>query len=473
MTPNGRPAQLTAVELLQLYKAKELSPVEVVSDAIARIRSLNPYVNAYCYVDEDGALEQAKASEDRWYRGEPLGQIDGVPCSIKDLVLVKGMPTRKGSLTTPSDAPQDMDAPVTAHLREAGGIILGKTTTCEFGWKGVTDSPLTGITRNPWNLDMTPGGSSGGAAAAAALNLGVLHVGTDAGGSIRIPCAFTGTFGMKPSFGYVPQWPSSAMGTLSHLGPMTRTVSDSALMMSVIGRGDLHDFYCSEPRSRDWTATLNLGVKGLRIAYSPTLGYAEVDPEFQALTAKCARVLEEHGATVDMVDPGFADPTTDFETLWYAGAAGAIFKLSPEARGELDEGLLRVAELGRRIDILDYLRAVDRRIELAEKMLEFHSRWDLLLTPTVPITAFPVGSNVPANWPSDNWVTWSPYCHPFNMTQQPAASIPFGFSSDGLPVGVQLVGPKFRDDLVFRGAQAISHAFTATFPTDQSVLAGA
>ena len=470
MSLSRDPSTLTAVELLQHYKAKVLSPVETVCAVFERIKSLNPYVNAYCCIDEDGAHAAARASEERWYRGNPQGCLDGVPCSIKDMVLTQGMPTRKGSRTTSANAPQDVDAPVANHLRMAGGIILGKTTTCEFGWKGVTDSPLTGITRNPWNLNVTPGGSSGGAGAAAALNLGALHVGSDAGGSIRIPCGFTGTFGIKPSFGYVPQWPVSAMGTLSHLGPMTRTVEDSALMLSVIGCGDVRDFYSGEPCARDWTSSITCGVEGLRVAYSPTLGYVEVNPDVRERADTCAGVLSDLGATVETVDPGFVDPSDDFRTLWYAGTANAVSKISPEERNNLDVGLLRIAEQGKSISIIDYLRAVDRRIELAELMTQFHSRWDLLMTPTLPITAFRAGRNVPEDWPSDDWVTWSPFCHPFNMTQQPAASVPFGFARDCLPVGMQVVGPKFRDDLVLRVAYAINNALPPSFPSDHDVF---
>lgn len=470
MTLNRELTGLTAVEMLQRYKSKDLSPVEVVSAAIERIEKLNPYVNAFCYIDAERAIADAKESESRWQRGSPQGLIDGVPCSVKDLVLTRDMPTRKGSRTVRGDDNQDTDAPVAARLRDSGGVLIGKTTTCEFGWKGVTDSPLTGVTRNPWNIELTPGGSSGGAAVASALNMGTLHVGSDAGGSIRIPCAFTGTFGIKPSFGYVPQWPVSAMGTLSHLGPMTRTVDDCALMLTVIGCSDIRDFYCMDNDARNWSEGISKGVTGMRIAYSPTLGYAAVDRDVESRVDECAHLLAKLGAHVDVVDPGFRDPTSAFKTLWYAGAANSVSKLEPSVRTLLDEGLLQIAEEGNEINIIDYMRAIDKRIELAEQMVEFHTQWDLLLTPTLPITAFPVGQNVPDDWPSDDWISWSPFCHPFNLTQQPAASVPFGFAGNGMPVGVQLVGPKFRDDLVLRAAYSIGQALPAEFPTEQNVM---
>ena len=229
--------QMNAVELLSRFRDKSLSPVEVAEDALLRIERYNPVVNAYCHVDPQGALQAARASEQRWLKGTPCGALDGVPASIKDLTLTQGMPTRKGSRTTTAQGPWAIDAPFSAFMRKAGAVLLGKTTTPEFGWKGVTDNPLSGITPNPWDTRLTAGCSSGGAAAAASLNLGVLHQGSDAGGSIRIPCAFTGTFGIKPTFGYVPQWPASSMTILSHLGPMTRTVEDSILMLQTVPGG--------------------------------------------------------------------------------------------------------------------------------------------------------------------------------------------------------------------------------------------
>lgn len=470
MLPTQEIEQLTAVELLQLFAAKRLSPVDVTKNCLARIDQLNPHVNAYCHVDSAGALEQAKASEARWHRGEPLSKIDGVPCSIKDLILTRGMPTRRGSRTTSGNDSQNCDAPVSSRLRSAGAVILGKTTTCEFGWKGVTDSPLTGITRNPWDLSRTPGGSSGGTAVAAALNLGVLHVGSDAGGSVRIPAGFTGTFGFKPSFGLIPQWPSSAMGSLSHLGPITRTVMDSVLMTEEMSGLDQRDFYSVDLRQRHFSEDLKLGVKGLRIAYSPNLGYAKVEREIQSKVEITAQRLADEGAVVELVESCFPDPTAHFRTLWYAGAANAMAKLDDDSRALVDKGLLEIAESGREVDIIEYLRSIDERIQLAEQMRKFHLDWDLLLTPTLPISAFPVGSNVPPNWHSDDWLSWSPFCHPFNMTQQPAASVPVGETSNNLPIGVQIVGPKFRDDLVLRAAQVITASVDSRSVSDQFVL---
>ncbi len=267
------PATLSATELLRLYRQKQLSPLEVTRAALDRIARFDGAVNAFCLVDEERALADARAAEVRWQRGEPCGLVDGVPTTIKDLVLTEGWPTLRGSRAIDPDQPWDEDAPATARLREQGAILIGKTTTPEFGWKAVTDCALTGITRNPWDISKTPGGSSGGAAAACALGMGALHVGSDGGGSIRIPAGFTGIFGLKPSFGRVPAYPSSPFGTVSHLGPMTRTVADAALMLTVLAQPDSRDWFALPYDRRDYRIGLEQGARGLRIAFSPSLGY--------------------------------------------------------------------------------------------------------------------------------------------------------------------------------------------------------
>lgn len=455
---------LTAVELLRLYRRRDASPVEATKAALARIARFNPVVNAYCHVDEEGALAAARAAEDRWMRGETIGPVDGVPSSIKDLTFAKGMPTRKGSRTTDPSGPWDVDAPFSAHMRAAGAVLLGKTTTPEFGWKGVTDSPLTGATRNPWNVEATPGGSSGGAAAAAALNMGVLHQGSDAGGSIRIPCAFTGTAGIKPTFGYVPQWPVSAMGTLSHLGPVARTTEDVALMLGVVGRPDDRDWLAGAPFEHDWTVGLRRGVRGLRVAYSRTLGYVNVRPDVARAVDAAVALLADMGAVVEEVDPGFSDPIETFNTLWFAGAAKAVANIAPDKRDLVDPGLRAIAQEGARVDIVDYLRAVDERGVLAERMAAFHHDWDLLVTPSVPITAFALGANVPPDSDLNHWMDWTPFSYPFNLTQQPAASVACGFGDDGLPVGLHIVGARFDDHTVLRAAAAFEGAMPPIFP---------
>ena len=251
----------SAADLAAAFRKRSLSPVEAAKVTLARIDRLNPQINAFCHIAHESALADARASEARWAKGAPLSAIDGVPTGIKDLLLTCGMPTLRGSKTVGASGPWLDDAPAVARLREAGAVILGKTCTPEWGWKGATDSPLTGITRNPWNTDMTPGGSSGGASAALAAGLGPLHIGTDGGGSIRIPGSFTATTGIKAHFGRVPAWPLSPMGTVAHVGPMTRTVEDTALLLNVISQHDARDWTALPPLDKDWTANIGKGLK--------------------------------------------------------------------------------------------------------------------------------------------------------------------------------------------------------------------
>ena len=462
MTVSDDLAFMPATELVAAYRAKSLSPVEATQAALDRIEAHNERLNAFYLVDAEGALTAAAESEARWQRGEPIGLIDGVPTSIKDIVLTKGWPTLRGSKTTDAKQAWDVDAPATARLREHGAVLLGKTTTCEFGWKGVTDSALAGITRNPWNTDMTPGGSSGGAAAAVAAGMGQLAIGTDGGGSIRIPCGFTGLSGIKATFGRVPAFPASPFGLLSHVGPMTRTVADTALMLSVIARPDARDWLSLPPDVRDYRDDLDGGVTGLRIAYSANLGYARVASGVAALVADAAKLLGELGAEVEAVDPDVGHPQEIYRTLWYAGAAGALRSISAERRDGMDPGLVEVATEGARYGALDLIAADTARAALALRMARFHERYDLLITPTLPLTAFAAGEEVPPGSGMARWPEWTPFSYPFNITGQPAASVPCGFTGDGLPVGLQIVGPRYQDRLVLRAAAAFERAFPTT-----------
>ena len=258
------PAIMTAEELLARFADKSLSPLEATEAAFARVDRYDSAFNAFVFVDREGALAAARESEGRWAKGAPHGRLDGVPVTVKDIIWMQGFPTKRGSKTLADAPPDTEDAPAVARLKEAGAVILGKTTSPEFGWKGVTDSPLTGITRNPWNPERTPGGSSGGAAAAAAAGMGALHIGTDGGGSIRIPSGFTGIFGHKPSFGRVPAYPLSPFGTIAHVGPMTRSVGDAALMLTVMAQYDHRDPYTLPDHGQDYTQDLDKGVKGPR-----------------------------------------------------------------------------------------------------------------------------------------------------------------------------------------------------------------
>jgi aspartyl-tRNA(Asn)/glutamyl-tRNA(Gln) amidotransferase subunit A len=455
------PADFSAAELVELYRAKKLSPVEATEAVFARIDKVNPVVNAFTVIDRESAMKDARASEARWSQGKPASEIDGVPTSIKDLVLTKGWPTLRGSKTVDKDQPWNDDAPLVARLREAGTVLLGKTTTPEYGWKGLGDSPLTGITRNPWKLDRTTGGSSAGAAAAVVTGMGPLASGSDGGGSIRIPAGFTGCYGIKPHFGRVPAWPASPFGTVSHNGPMSRTVRDSALMLNVMAKPDPRDWYSLPYDGRDYTADLEAGVKGLKIAFSPRLGYAPVDPEVAASVAKAARVFADLGAHVEEADPGFDDPYETFWIHWITGAFNALGGLPREKRDMLEPGLNDSVEAGSKVGLKTYMSAVAERAELGTKMREFNARYDLLLTPSLAVPALKHGEMVPAGWKhGDTWPSWTPFSYPFNLTQQPAASIPCGFTKDGLPIGLHIVGPAFREDLVLRASRAYETVYS-------------
>lgn len=445
----------SATELLRLFRSGELSPVEATQAALDQVEALNGHVNAFCLVDPDRALAAARESAERWRRGRPAGLLDGVPTSIKDLLLTRGWPTLRGSLMTSPDQDWVEDAPAVARLREHGAVLVGKTTTPELGWKGVTDNPRDGITRNPWDTERTAGGSSGGSAAAVALGMGALSVGTDGGGSVRIPASFSGVFGLKPTYGRIPLYPASPFGTLAHAGPMTRTVEDAALMLDVLSLPDSRDWSALGPPTQSYREALGTGVTGLRIAFSPTLGHVTVDPEVDARVRAAVQVLADLGAHVEEVDPGFDDPVEAFHVLWFSGAAKSLEQFPRESWQSLDPGLAEVAEQGRRHSAMEYLEATAVRMRLGVLMGRFHETYDVLVTPSLPVPAFAAGVEVPAGSASPRWTGWTPYTYPFNLTQQPAASVPCGFTADGLPVGLHVVGPRHADARVL----AVCHAY--------------
>ena len=456
--PDTDITRLSATELLGLYRRRELSPMEATRAVLARIDTQNAATNAYCLVRDEEALASAKESEQRWQAGEPAGLLDGVPVSVKDLLLTSGWPTLRGSLTIDEAGPWTVDAPAVARLREHRAVLLGKTTTPEFGWKGVTDSPLTGVTRNPWDPARTTGGSSGGAAAAVASGMGPLALGTDGGGSIRIPASFCGIVGLKPTHGRVPVYPPSTFGTLSHVGPMARTVADAALLLDALGSPDYRDPLALDRRAPVSAELDAVRVGGLRVAYSPALGYAKVDPEVAAAVRGAVTALEQAGALVTLADPEFVSPLPAFDVLWYAGAARIVDDIPEDRRHLIDPGLAEIAEEGQRYSAVGYLQALRERAELGIAMGAFHQTYDLLVLPTEPIVAFAAGAEVPDGSAQPRWTSWTPFTYPFNMSHQPAATVPCGFSAAGLPVGVQVVGPRHADGLVLAACAAIEAA---------------
>ena len=456
-------AYLSVADLTARYRDKSLSPREALAAVMARIDAFNDAVNAFRFVDREGAEKAAAESEARWMKGEPLGPLDGVPASVKDIVRVKGWTTTYGSGVLADKTPSTEDAPCVARLREAGAILLGMTQSPEIGWKGVTDSPAHGVTRNPWNLERTPGGSSGGAAAAAALGMGSLHIGTDGGGSVRIPAAFTGLVGIKASFGRVPAYPASAFGTVSHVGPLARGVADAVAMLNCMARPDVRDWYSLPYDGRDCGQGLEDGVEGLKIAYSPTLGYATMDPEIAALVRKAIEELAGLGAEIEEVDPGFDCPQEMFHKLWFPAAAFRTRHLTDEQRKQLDPGLQEVIEQSKAWDLTDFMQATLDRAALGTHMRNFHEKYDLLVTPTLPVPAFEAGNEV-ADGTQTRWTDWAAFTYPFNLTQQPAAAIPCGLTSDGLPASLQIVGRMHDEPTVLRAARAYERLHPLVMP---------
>lgn len=455
---------MSAEELASAYERRMLSPVEVAEHLAARIAEHNPGLNCFCLIDEETTLAQARASEARWRANAPLSKLDGVPVSIKDLVLTRGWPTLRGSLTVSEAGPWDEDGPAVARAREAGMVFLGKVTTPEFGWKAVTDSPRTGVTRNPWDLDRTPGGSSGGSSAAVAAGLGPLSIASDGGGSIRVPASFTGTVGLKPSFGRVPAHPPPYTGTLGCYGPIARTVRDAALFMNLLKQPDVRDWQALPPDPRDYLDGLEDGVAGLRIAYSPRLGYVpHVDPEVEAAVEQAAAAFSRLGADVRPVDTVFDHPGECFVAFFYGGIAGLLGELPPETFANVEPALQEVVRNAAGMTVKDLNRAQQTRNALGHRLRMFMADYDLLLTPTVTTPAFPVGQLRPLGSDGEPVLDWTPFTYPFNLSQNPAISIPCGFTSAELPIGVQLVGRMHDDAGVLRAARAFERAASSAW----------
>ncbi|WP_256839660.1 amidase [Ornithinimicrobium faecis] len=449
----------SAEDLVAGFAAGDFTPEDATRAALAQIEAHDGAVNAIVLRDDDTALAMAAQSTARWRAGEPLGPVDGVPMTIKDILLTRDWPTLRGSNLIDEAGPWDADAPAVARLRAAGTVFLGKNTTPEFAWKGVTDSLRHGATGNPWGVGLTGGGSSGGAATAVGLGMGTWSVGTDGGGSVRIPASFTGTVALKPTFGRVPLFPPSPYGTLAHAGPMARTVRDTALLLDVIAQPDSRDWAALDVVSGSHLEGIEDGVAGLRIAFSPTLGYGNNDPEVDAAVREAAQVLARLGADVEEIDPDIPDCVDAFHTLWFTGAAKVVEAFGEGALERIDPRLRQAIEdFGLGASASDYLDATGVRMDLGVRMGAFHEDYDLLVTPTMPVAAFPVGQDAPDGWPSTLWTSWTPYTYPFNMTQQPALSVPCGLTADRRPIGLQIVGPRHADALTLRAARAYERA---------------
>jgi aspartyl-tRNA(Asn)/glutamyl-tRNA(Gln) amidotransferase subunit A len=447
-------AFLPATRLLELYRVRELSPVAVVSETLARLERYEGALNAFVLYDPESALTAAGESEARWQKGAPRGLLDGVPIALKDTLLTRGWPRLVGSRTIDPNQPWHEDAPVTARLRAEGAVFFGKTTTPEFGWKGATDSPLSGVTRNPWNRERTPGGSSGGSAVAVTAGICPLAVGTDAGGSIRIPASFCGIFGLKPTFGRVAGYPPSAFGDVAHVGPMARNVDDAALMLDAMKGPDSRDWFSLPDDGIAYRERVREGsLRGKRIALSPTLGYAEPVPAVRDAVERAGAVFAGLGAIVEPADPFAETPMPIFETLALGGFWALLRAQKPEAVALMDPALVAMCRRGEAVTQEQYVEAIGKRVALGQALRQFFDRYDLLLSPTMPIPAAyadPRSDDVPSA--SNPW-SWVAYTYPFNLTKNPSASIPCGFA-DGLPLGLQVTGPLFADLAVLQACRA-------------------
>ena len=461
----------SATRLVELYRAKQASPVEVVAETLRRLERYEGAVNAFVLYDPETARATARASEARWQKDEPQGLLDGVPVAIKDTQLTRGWPRRVGSKTVDPDQPWLEDAPSTARLRAEGAVFFGKTTTPEFGWKPVTDSPLTGVTRNPWDLLRTPGGSSGGSAAAVLSGLCPLAVGTDAGGSIRIPAAFSGVFGMKPTFGKVAVYPPSAFGDVSHAGQLSRTVDDAALMLDAMKGWDARDWYSLPDDGIAYRVRVRQGsLKGKRVALSPTLGYHEPVPAVRDAVERAGRVFAELGATVESVDPFSESPWPIFETLSGAGMWALLRGMTPEKIAVMDPGLVALCRSGEAITQQQYVDAVGKRVALGVALNRFFERYDLILSPTMPIPAPYADPRSDGSPDPTNFRDWLSYTWAFNLTKNPSASIPCGFA-EGLPVGLMVTGPLYDDLGVLQACRAYEAAARPQWPSPALIAA--
>jgi aspartyl-tRNA(Asn)/glutamyl-tRNA(Gln) amidotransferase subunit A len=452
----------SALDLAAAIRAKRVSPVDIAETILARLDAVNPRLNAFCLVTRDVALRDAHEAEIAVTKGEPIGPLHGVPLSLKDVIFTRGLRTTGGSRLF-ADATPEEDAIAVGRLRAAGAVLLGKTNTSEFGHKAVTDNPLFGVTRNPWNLEMTPGGSSGGAAAAVASGLGPIALGTDGGGSLRIPAAFCGVYGLKPSWGRVPQHPSfPGWEHLAVTGPITRTVRDAALTLDVIAGDDDRDRHSLPREPGSYVSACDDEIKGLHVAWTPDLGYATVDPEVQALCENAAAEFESLGCHVEVVSPGWEDCEEIFRTIVAAQFYAHWSDQLPAQEAELDPTFVKFIRKGGAVTAREYVLAMERARAYWHEAQTFLARFDLLLTPTTAVAPFPVGQSGPREVAGQavSVLGWMPFTFPFNLTGQPAASVPAGVTAEGLPVGLQIVGRRNADRTVL----AASAAYEAACP---------
>ncbi len=463
--------RMPATELTAAIRDKELSPVELTEAVLARIEEVNPTINAFLDFDSDRALDSARAAEAAVLKGEESGPLHGLPVPIKDLEPSEGLRHTSGSILQ-KDLVADFDGAVTGRVKAAGGIVIGKTNTPHLGHKDMCDNLLGEPGRNPWNTDRTPGGSSGGAAAAVAAGLCPVAHGSDGAGSIRIPAALCGVFGFKPSFGRLPYWPNlDIWAARSHNGPISRTVADAALFTHATAGPDPRDPTAIASPPEDYISAVAdhlPSLRGLRVAWSADFGYAAVEPDVRRLAGEAAQRFADFGCNVEAVDPGWDNPRPGAEVCWFVSMAARVGQSYDERPDAFEPSLVEMIQQGRRYSGEEHGRAEGSRTVFYHQAREFFETYDLLLTPQMPLTAWGVHE-----WPAeiDGTSTPSifdrlPFTYPFNLTGQPAASVPCGFASDSLPVALQIVGRYHADTLVLQAAAALEQAapWTSAWP---------
>ena len=451
---------LPARVLAPMIRQKKISPVEVMTILLRRIARLEPRINAFAYLDPELAMQGARNAEAALMRDGPVGPLHGVPVTIKDLLWTHDMPTQFGSKIMAGNR-SAADTPVVERFRTAGAIILGKTTVSEFGWTGVSRSPLTGITHNPWKHGYNAGASSAGAAAASAAGYGALHQGSDGAGSVRMPAHFCGIYGLKPSFGRIPYHPVGAGDSTSHIGPMTRDVTDAAAMMAVMSGPHHLDHTTLEAGPADYLGRLQDGIAGKRIAYSADLGHARVDPEVAALVRTAAeRFVADAGVTMTDVVPAWGPKGPALGRGFWSAHVTRLAQHLPSWEAQMDPGLVACIKSGGSVTMAGYQALRERKHAYIAEIHAFFEEWDFLITPTVSVAAFPAERLIPEHWPQHewDWLSWAEFSYPFNMSWNPAATVPCGFTAEGLPVGLQIVGRRFDDLGVLQASAAFERA---------------
>ena len=447
----------SAIEMFNLFKRKVSTPLEVAQSIIDRKRLIDNKINAFVCFDEENILSQAKLSTYRWEKNIIKGPLDGIPISIKDLIITKDFPTHRGSSINSLPTNTKLDAPVVSKIKKNGGIILGKTTTPEFGHKGTTQSIKYGETANPWNINTNAGGSSGGSCAAVASGMGPLSVGTDGGGSIRIPASFCGLFGHKPTFGKIPAYPISPFGTVANVGPISKTVSDSALLMNVIAKPDSNDWHSLPLEKIDYLKYDTHHIKKFKVGFIPTWGMDKyinnlvIETEVRKKINQSINFLKKDGLNIKKIN-NFSwpnNPVKIFKTLWYLGAANLAKKINKKELKKIDKNFLNFINLGKKYNAFDLMEAEEKRAENAIYLSYIFDKYDVLIGPTLPISAFSVERNIPRGWNQKDLFCWTPFTYPFNLTKNPASNLNCNFTDNNMPVGLQIVAPIYKDKRCF------------------------